>query len=37
MSIAKLWAKKIIEGKKTMDDVPSKLKKKEKKILTELQ
>lgn len=37
MSIAKLWAKKIKEGKKTIDDVPSRLKKEVQKILNELQ
>ena len=37
MSIAKLWAKKIREGKKTIEDVPSKLKDDVQAILDELQ
>ena len=37
MSIAKLWAKKIREGKKTIEDVPSKLKDDVQSILDERQ
>ena len=33
--IAHLWAKQIIEGNKTFEDVPSKLKEKVRKILIE--
>lgn len=37
MSIAKLWVKKIREGKKTIEDVPSKLKDDVQAILDEHQ